>query len=97
MRSTRFFFSSLAVVMLTVAAWAAEPARAKFDTSRFVPVDTSSLLGSPDPLPPLVVEKAFPDLSFIRPVALTNAGDGSGRIFVLDQPGLVYVFPEDNN
>ncbi|MCH2367861.1 MAG: PQQ-dependent sugar dehydrogenase, partial [Planctomycetes bacterium] len=97
MRSTRFLFSSLAVVMLTVAVWAIEPEPVKFDTSRFVPVDTSRLLGSPDPLPPLVVEKAFPNLSFIRPVALTNAGDGSGRLFVLDQPGLVNVFPEDND
>ena len=97
MSPIRFLLPTLTAVLFTATVGAAEPARAKFDTSRFVPVDTSSLLGSPDPLPPLVVEKAFPDLSFIRPVALTNAGDGSGRIFVLDQPGLVYVFPEDNN
>ncbi|MDE0738501.1 MAG: PQQ-dependent sugar dehydrogenase [Planctomycetota bacterium] len=97
MNPIRFLFSSLALVIFTTAVWAVEPEPVKFDTSRFVPVNTFNLLGSPDPLPPLVVEKAFPSLSFIRPVALTNAGDGSGRIFVLDQPGLVYVFPEDND
>ena len=97
MSLTRIFFLTLALVLCVSKVWATEPAKAGFDTSRFVPVDTSLLMGSPDPLPPLVVEKVFPNLSFVRPVALTNAGDGSGRIFVLDQPGIIYVFPEDND
>ena len=36
---------------------------------RLVPVDTSRLMGSPDPLPPLEVRRAFPRLRFERPLA----------------------------
>ncbi|HRF47533.1 MAG TPA: PQQ-dependent sugar dehydrogenase [Anaerolineales bacterium] len=28
---------------------------------------------------------------FARPVFLTHAGDGSGRLFIVDQPGVIYV------
>ena len=37
--------------------------------------------------------RAFPELKFRRPVSLTNAGDGSNRIFVCSQPGKIFVFP----
>jgi quinoprotein glucose dehydrogenase len=37
--------------------------------------------------------RAFPELKFRRPVLLTNAGDGSNRIFVCSQPGKIFVFP----
>jgi glucose/arabinose dehydrogenase len=44
------------------------------------------------------VERAFPDLSFDRPVDLQHAGDGSSRLFVLEQhEGRVRVFPDDQN
>lgn len=60
---------------------------------RFVPVDTSRLMGSPDPLPPLEIEKAFPRLRFNRPLQVTHAGDGTNRLFVVTQEGIVYVLP----
>lgn len=41
---------------------------------------------------PLHTERAFENLEFRRPVALTHAGDGSNRVFVADQYGLIYVF-----
>lgn len=51
----------------------------------------------PQPMPdtPLAVKavRAFPELKFRRPVLLTNAGDGSNRIFVCQQPGKIFVFP----
>ena len=51
----------------------------------------------PQPMPdtPLAVKavRAFPELKFRRPVLLTNAGDGSNRIFVCSQPGKIFVFP----
>ena len=34
------------------------------------------------------VENAFPLLSFTRPVDLQHAGDGSGRLFVVEQEGV---------
>ena len=41
------------------------------------------------------VENAFPGLSFTDPVGIYHAGDGSDRLFVLEQPGTIKVF--DNN
>ena len=36
----------------------------------------------------------FAGLSFFRPLYLTHAGDGSGRFFVVERPGVVRVFRE---
>ena len=38
---------------------------------------------------------AFPNLSFDDPVGVHHAGDGSNRIFVVEQEGRIKVF--DNN
>ena len=38
---------------------------------------------------------AFPGLTFTRPIFLTHAGDGTGRVFVVQQDGLIKVFPND--
>ncbi len=43
------------------------------------------------------VEDAFPNLRIPRPVVLTHAGDGSGRIFVGTQFGVIHVFPKDRD
>ena len=40
----------------------------------------------------LRVEEPFPDLRFTRPVDFQIPGDGSGRIFVLEQAGIIKVF-----
>lgn len=58
----------------------------------FYGVDTGRLMGSPDPFP-LEVERAFPRLRFDRPLEITHAGDGSGRVFVVEQAGVIHVFP----
>ena len=51
----------------------------------------------PQPMPdtPLDIKavRAFPELKFNRPVLLTNAGDGSNRLFIAQQPGKIFVFP----
>jgi glucose/arabinose dehydrogenase len=39
--------------------------------------------------------EAFPELSFDRPVDLQHAGDGTDRIFVVEQRGVISVFPND--
>jgi glucose/arabinose dehydrogenase len=60
---------------------------------------------------PVHVELAFPDMEWegwepaddrgrlkaFRPVVITNAGDGSDRLFVADQWGVIYVFDNDPN
>jgi glucose/arabinose dehydrogenase len=45
-----------------------------------------------DTLPSISLSPAFVKLSFTRPVYLTHAGDGSDRLFVLEQPGRIMVF-----
>jgi glucose/arabinose dehydrogenase len=61
-----------------------------------------------EPLP-LKTEVAFPDLQWsgwqgatedgklnpLRPIVLTHAGDGSHRVFVATQHGVIHVFPND--
>ncbi len=39
--------------------------------------------------------EAFPQLSFNRPVDLQNAGDGSNRVFVVEQRGVISVFKNE--
>ncbi len=41
-------------------------------------------------LPALELERVFPALTFERPVLLTHAGDGSGRVYVVEQHGVVH-------
>lgn len=59
--------------------------------NKFVAVDTSRLTQAPDPLP-LESVRAFPALTFKRPVELTWADDGTNRLFVVEQQGTVRVF-----
>lgn len=40
----------------------------------------------------IVLEDAFPNLTFTTPVDLRNAGDGTNRLFVVEQTGLIKVF-----
>jgi len=48
-------------------------------------------------LPPVRLQPAFPSLVFERPVALVHAGDGSDRLFVVEQRGRILVFPNDRS
>ena len=41
-------------------------------------------------LPMLELERAFPALSFDRPVLLTHAGDGSRLVYVVEQDGVIH-------
>lgn len=41
------------------------------------------------------LQNAFPNLTFTNPVDLQHAGDGTDRIFVVEQAGRIYVF--ENN
>jgi len=40
--------------------------------------------------------QAFPNLEFDAPVDIQNAGDGSNRLFVLEQEGKIRVFQNDS-
>ncbi|MFN3693770.1 MAG: PQQ-dependent sugar dehydrogenase, partial [Ignavibacterium sp.] len=40
---------------------------------------------------------AFPNLTFSNPLYLDHAGDGSNRIFVVEQAGRIKVFPNNSS
>jgi len=40
--------------------------------------------------------EAYPALTFVRPVDFQHAGDGTDRIFVVQQRGVITVFPNDS-
>lgn len=81
------------VMLLGAAATVATQASMAVAAPAVRGVDTSRLMGSPDPLPPLEAERAFPKLRFDEPLQLAHAGDGSGRVFVCTRKGAIYVFP----
>jgi glucose/arabinose dehydrogenase len=43
-------------------------------------------------LPAISLSPAYPQLTFVRPVLLTHAGDGTNRVFVVEQIGRIRVF-----
>ncbi|MGB9665642.1 MAG: PQQ-dependent sugar dehydrogenase, partial [Ignavibacteria bacterium] len=43
------------------------------------------------------LEEAFPNLSFSNPVDLQSARDGTNRLFVVEQPGRIIVFENNQN
>ena len=45
----------------------------------------------------LEIVPAFPNLSFVMPTDIQNSGNGTNRIFVLGQKGIISVFPNDPN
>lgn len=50
-------------------------------------------MGIPGAVAQVTLERAFPNLSFTRPVDVQHAGDGSQRLFVVEQNGVIRVLP----
>ena len=42
-------------------------------------------------------ERAFPNLDFERPIVVTHAGDGTNRLFVAEQDGIIKVLKNCNH
>src|SRR5260370_23564260 len=61
-----------------------------------VPWTNSRLTGSPDPPPPYKIVRAFPKLTFKNPLLLRNA-PGTERLFIGEQEGKLYSFPNDQH
>ena len=64
-------------------------------TRRSVPANSASEVSqqvSTQPCVAMDLEPAFPAFEFKRPVLITGAGDGSGRLFVVEQEGVIWTF-----
>jgi len=48
-----------------------------------------------DDLPAIKLVKPYPKRTFNRPLFVTHAGDGSGRLFLLEQDGKILILPKD--
>jgi len=59
----------------------------------------SQLTNQPEPqtAPRYKVQVAFPSFSFDHPDGIYNSGDGTNRLFVVGQTGLIYVFENRTN
>jgi glucose/arabinose dehydrogenase len=54
-----------------------------------------TFLGTSSAASQVQLTNAFPFLSFTHPLYVTHAGDGTNRVFVVQQDGLIKVFPND--
>jgi uncharacterized repeat protein (TIGR03806 family) len=66
-----------------------------FGIENRVPWNSSRVIGSPDPPPPFLVERAFPKLKFEQPLYLVLE-PGSDRFFLVERYGKIRVFRDDS-
>lgn len=78
----RFSICMLIVVALGAPAIAEQPIRSARSNDD---VETTKL--------PIKTVRVFEDLEIDRPIIVTHANDGSGRLFIASQFGVVYVLP----
>ena len=55
--------------------------------------EADSSAASQEPSTFVGIERVYSNLRFNRPVYLTGAGDDSGRMFVVEQDGVIHVIP----
>jgi len=73
-----------------------QPAEAPFGLAQRTPWTTSQVTGSPEPPPPYEAVRSFPKLKFKNPVLFTFA-PGTERLFVAEQQGRIFSFPNDQD
>jgi glucose/arabinose dehydrogenase len=83
---------ALIMVLLITTAWCTSFRQPEAEAKPGAPSTPAAPSPSGD-LPGILLAPAFAKLSFARPVQITHAGDGSGRLFVVEQPGRIRVFP----
>ncbi len=85
----RLLSVSLVLCVLTRMATAGPP---EVGIEKRTPWTTSRITGSPDPPLPYVTERVFPALKFNQCLDISHA-PGSGRLFVVEQSGKIFSFP----
>lgn len=61
--------------------------------TQFLTISLASLIVGATALSQFKLEQAFPAIVFSHPVDFQHSGDGSNRIFVVEQKGTIRVFP----
>jgi putative heme-binding domain-containing protein len=84
----------LAVVSVAALMYTGGMTAADQPASRRVAWTTSRIHGSPEPPTPYRIARAFPHLNFKNPLLLANA-PGATRLFVGEQAGKLFSFPND--
>jgi putative heme-binding domain-containing protein len=74
----------------------APPAPAPYGIDARPAWTTSHVTGSPEAPPPYQTRRAYPNLTFKNPLDVAFA-PGSHRVFVAEQRGRIYSFPDDEN
>ncbi len=92
MKHSRTLKSLLTATALTVSLVAAN-----FGVTAIHAADPSMAAGVDQSPLAIVADRAFPKITIDRPVTLTNANDGSNRIFVAGQRGKIFSFVSDQN
>ncbi len=87
-----------ALVALAVVAMVAHSGEdnSPFGIAARVPWTNSHVNGSPEPPSPFLTQRVFTKLTFNRPLDIAWA-PGIDRIFIAEQKGMLYSFPNDPN
>jgi len=81
------------VLGLAAGIWGQAP----YGLEERVPNNSLLISLNASPLAEMEMRRVFSALFFSQPVVLTHAGDNSGRLFVVEKPGVIKVFPNRND
>ena len=91
---------ALFLILALLLGLATEAARCEdareFGIPMRVPWNTSKVSGSPEPPSPFETRRVFPKLTFNRPLDIAFA-PGINRVFIAEQKGKLFSFPNDEN
>ena len=91
--TSRSVIAVAACLLVTAAGRVPAADAAEIASAKRVPWTTSRIIGSPDPPLPYTTERAFPALKFTQCLDLV-AAPGSDRLFVVEQEGKIFSFPD---
>lgn len=89
----RFLFCSFLLLAATHGGTSVAVAQqSEFGIEQRVPWTVSRIKGSPEPALPYITERVFPELTFNHCLDMV-AAPGSDRLFVVEQAGKIFSFP----
>jgi putative heme-binding domain-containing protein len=91
--SRSFVAVAVSWVMLALVGPFLAASAAENDAAKRAPWTTSRITGSPEPPLPYTTERAFPTLKFTQCLDVV-AAPGSDRLFVVEQEGKIFSFPD---